>query len=194
MTWDHLTGRMIVQIVWALVSGCTTESMNWDTRGCTKLKDERELWREDESGLWRDVSLGCGGGGGGVVAVLHPILWIAACSSLTGCGGLKLCPIMSSSGMYYLTISSAWLSTFCRLGDHDGLVQIGRGAGVAVSLWVVFVFSSSMNTICCGWPWTSPWHFQVALSQATALLAIAAADYKDEKKMCVGYIKIIYAR
>ena len=27
---------------------------------------------------------------GGVVAVLYPILWIAACSGLMGCGGLKL--------------------------------------------------------------------------------------------------------
>ena len=36
--------------------------------------------------------------GGGVVAVLHPILWIAACSGLMGCVGSnsKCCPIMSS--------------------------------------------------------------------------------------------------
>ena len=40
------------------------------------------------------------------MAVLHPILWIAACSGLMGCGGSKCCPIVSSSGMYCPTISS----------------------------------------------------------------------------------------
>ena len=62
-----------------------------------KVKDERELWREEKSGLWGDVSLGGGRGLGGCV---HLILWIAACSGLTGCGGSKCCPIfLSSSGI-----------------------------------------------------------------------------------------------
>ena len=33
-----------------------------------------------------------------MVAVLHPILWIAACSGPMGCGGSKGCPIMSCLG------------------------------------------------------------------------------------------------
>ena len=41
---------------------------------------------------------------GGVVGVLHPILWIAACSGLTGCGGSKCCPIMSSCLLLVLLI------------------------------------------------------------------------------------------
>ena len=43
---------------------------------------------------------------GGVVGVLHPILWIAACSGLTGCGGSKCCPIMSSCLLLVLLFRS----------------------------------------------------------------------------------------
>ena len=45
--------------------------------------------------------------GGGVVAVLHPILWIAACSGLMGWGGSKCCPIMSSCLLLVCTVSQS---------------------------------------------------------------------------------------
>ena len=108
------------------------------------------------------------GGGGGVVAVFHPVLWIAACSSLTmltGCGGLKFCPIASSSGMYHLQSHFQDYQHFADLGAGMVWCRLDGGGGL--------FFLSLINTTCCGLPWTSPWHFQVALSQATALLEIA---------------------
>ena len=90
---------------------------------------------------------------GGVVAVLHPILWIAACSGLMGCGGSKCCPIMSSCLLLVCTVSQSHLHDYQHFADL-GTVMVwcgldGGGGRVAVSLWVVF-FSSSINTTCCG--------------------------------------------
>ena len=93
-------------------------------------------------------------GGGGVVAVFHPILWIAACSGLMGWGGSKCCPIMSSCLLLVFTVSQSHLHDYQHFADLGtvmvwcGLDGVG-GGGVAVSLWVVF-FSSSINTTCCG--------------------------------------------
>ena len=87
--------------------------------------------------------------------------------------------LLSSSGMYCLIISSAWLSTFCRLRDRDGLVRIGQG-GVAVSLWVFFFKFDQHYLLRLAL--NQSLTLSGGFSQATALLAIAAADYKNEKK------------
>ena len=64
-------------------------------------KDLNELWKD---GFAEGVA-----GGEGVVAVLHPILWIAACSGLMGCGRSKCCPIMSSCLLLVCTVSQSHL-------------------------------------------------------------------------------------
>ena len=104
-------------------------------------KDLNELWKD---GFAEGVA-------GGVVAVLHLILWIAACSGLMGCGGSKCCPIMSSCLLLVCTVSQSHLHDYQHFADL-GTVMVWcglDGGGVAVSLWVVF-FSSSINTTCCG--------------------------------------------
>ena len=74
-----------------------------------------------------------GGGGGGGRSGCAPSYSVDSClqwSNGVWCVEvLSYHVFLSSSGMYCLTISSAWLSTFCRLGDRDGLVRIGRGGG-----------------------------------------------------------------
>ena len=54
---------------------------------------------------------------GGVVAVLHLILWIAACSGLMGCGGSKCCPIMSSCLLLVCTVSQSHLHDYQHFAD-----------------------------------------------------------------------------
>ena len=63
---------------------------------------------------------------GGVVAVLHPILWIAACSGLMGCGGSKCCPIMSSCLLLVCTVSQSHLHDYQHFADL-GTVMVWCG-------------------------------------------------------------------
>ena len=65
-------------------------------------------------------------GGGGVMAVLHPILWIAACSGLMGCGGSKCCPIMSSCLLLVCTVSQSHLHDYQHFADL-GTVMVWCG-------------------------------------------------------------------
>ena len=151
MTWDRLTGPMTVQL-WEQInrvnhlSNQTTEPIIWATG---KQRHSNEI-QQNEQGLKWVVEGWFRRGGGGVRGGCACAPSYSVDSCLQWSNGvwwvevLSYHVFLSSSGMYCLTISSAWLSTFCRLGDRDGLVRIGRG-GVAVSLWVVF-FSSSINT------------------------------------------------
>ena len=65
---------------------------NWSLKDCHRKK------LKTKGGCGGRTKVDCGGcfAGGGVVAVHHHILWIAACRSLMGCGRLKRCPIVSS--------------------------------------------------------------------------------------------------
>ena len=73
-------------------------------------KDLNELWKD---GFAEGVA-----GGGGVVAVLHPILWMAAC--------LKCCPIMSSCLLLVCTVSQSHLHDYQHFADL-GTVMIWCG-------------------------------------------------------------------
>ena len=96
--------------------------------------DNRPITSADISQGW--FRRGCGGGRGGCAPSYSVDSCLQRSNGVWWVEVLSCHVFLSSSGMYCLTISSAWLSTFCRLGDRDGLVRIGRG-GVAVSLWVV---------------------------------------------------------
>ena len=61
-----------------------------------------------------------------MVAVLHPILWIAACSGLMGCGGSKFCPIMSSCLLLVCTVSQSHLHDYQHFADL-GTVMVWCG-------------------------------------------------------------------
>ena len=79
-------------------------------------KDLNELWKD---GFAEGVA-------GGVVAVLHLILWIAACSGLMGCGGSKCCPIMSSCLLLVCTVSQSHLHDYQHFADL-GTVMVWCG-------------------------------------------------------------------
>ena len=79
-------------------------------------KDLNELWKD---GFAEGVA-------GGVVAVLHPILWIAACSGLMGCGGSKCCPIMSTCLLLVCTVSQSHLHDYQHFADL-GTVMVWSG-------------------------------------------------------------------
>ena len=70
-------------------------------------KDLNELWKDGFAEGWQ----------GGVVAVLHPILWIAACSGLMGCDGSKCCPIQSSCLLLVCTVSQSHLHDYQHFAD-----------------------------------------------------------------------------
>ena len=80
----------------------------------------------DLNELWKDGFAEGVAGGGGVVAVLHLILWIAACSGLMGCGGSKCCPIMSSCLLLVCTVSQSHLHDYQHFADL-GTVMVWCG-------------------------------------------------------------------
>ena len=89
------------------LSNWKTNQIKWDTTEWTRIK--MSCGRVVSPRGWR----------GGVVAVLHPILWIAACSGLMGCGGSKCCPIMSSCLLLVCTVSQS------HLHDYQHFAELG---------------------------------------------------------------------
>ena len=93
----------------------TTESIIWATEQqnqSTEIKQDAQSLKWIVEGCFANKVAGRSGGGvSGVVAVLHLVLWIAACSGLTGCGGLKCCLIASSCLLLVCTISNLIFKT-----------------------------------------------------------------------------------